>query len=145
MLDTVVRHNCRQVLLFTEISNPYYSKQSKVKTRIYNVKINITQYEIEADVLRAIFYEKKVDCFDSFLSEIRKLPSEQRLLLPCAVLTYKLLLVKPGTTSIAETLFSTARRIKTWMRSKMIAVRFSALSILHTHKTLTDILNLKVH
>ena len=32
VLDTVVRHNCRQVLLFTKISNPYYSKQSKAKT-----------------------------------------------------------------------------------------------------------------
>ena len=50
--------------------------------QIYNDKINITQFEIEADVLRVNYYEKKVDCFDSFLSEIRKLPREQRLLLP---------------------------------------------------------------
>ena len=37
---------------------------------IYNDEINITQFEIEADVLRVILYEKIVDCFDSFLSEI---------------------------------------------------------------------------
>ena len=67
--------------MFTKISNLYYSKQSKLKTpdeseyikRIYNDEINITHFEIEVEVLRDIFYEKKVDCFDSLLDEIRKL------------------------------------------------------------------------
>ena len=80
-------------LMFRKISNPYYWKKSNVKTLlmsqgikgIYNGEMNITQFEIEADVLRVIFYEKIVDCFDSFLSEIWKLPREQRLLLPCTV------------------------------------------------------------
>ena len=84
-----------------------------------------------------------MDCFDSFLSKIRKLPREQRLLLPCTVHMCKVLLVNPATTSTAEQSFSTARRIKTRMRSKMIPVRFNTLSILHTQKTLTDNLNLK--
>ena len=84
-----------------------------------------------------------MDCFDSFLSEIRKLPKEQRLLLPCTIHMCKLLFVNPATTSAAERSFSTARRIKTCMRSKMIPLRFNALSILHAHKTLTKNLNLK--
>ena len=88
-------------------------------------------------------YEKKVDCFDSFLSEIRKLPREQRLFLPCTVHMCKLLLVNQATTSTEDRSFSTERRIKTWTRSKMIPVRFNALSILYTHKTLTDNLDLK--
>ena len=89
------------------------------------------------------FLQKRVDCFDSFLSKIRKLPRERRLLLPCTVHMCKVLLVNPATTSTAERSFSTARRIKTRMRSKMIPVRFNTLSILHTQKTLTDNLNLK--
>ena len=138
-------------LIFRKISNPYYWKKSKVKTLlmsqgikgIYNDEINITQFEIEADVLRVIFYEKIVDCFDSFLSEIWKLSREQRLLLPCTVDIYKHLLVNPATTSAAEQSFSTVKRMKTWMRSKMIPVKFNALPILHTHNNLTDNLNLK--
>ena len=55
----------------------------------------------------------------------------------------KLLFVNPATTSAAERSCCTGRKIKTFMRSKMIPVRFIALSILHTHKTLTDNLNLK--
>ena len=77
------------------------------------------------------------------MSEILKLPQQQRLLMPNTVHMCKLLLVNPATTSTAERSFSTARRIKNWMRSKMIPARFNALSILHTHKTLTDSINLK--
>ena len=137
----VVYKNIESLLLKTmkdEGSSDFMSEYIK---RIYNDEINITQFEFEA-MFFALF-STKVNCFDSFLSEIRKLPREQRLLLPCTVHMCKLLLANPATTSTAERLFPSARRIKTWMRSKMISVRFNALSILHTHKTLTDNLNLK--
>ena len=39
---------------------------------------------------------QEVDCFDSFLSEIRKFPREQRLLPPCSVHMCRLLLVNPN-------------------------------------------------
>ena len=123
----VVYENIESLLLKT-IKGEDTSYESEYIKQIYNDEINITQFEIEAD---------KVDCFDSFLSEIRKLPREQSLLLPCTVHMCKLLFVNPATTSAAERSFSTARRIKTCMRSKMIPLRFNALSILHTHKTLT--------
>ena len=90
-------------------------------------------------------YEKKVDCFDSFLSEIRKLPKEQRSLLPCTIHICKLLLINPVTTLTAERLFVTARRIKTWMHFKMIPVRFNTLLILHTYKIFRYNLKFKGH
>ena len=71
-----------QMKLLKTIKGEDTSYESEYIKQIYNDEINITQFEIEADVLPVIFYEKKVDCFDSFLSEIRKLPREQRLLLP---------------------------------------------------------------
>ena len=121
----VVYENVESLLLKT-IKGEDTSDESEYIKRICNDETNITQFEIEADVLRVIFYEKNVDCFDSFLSKIRKLPREQRLLLLCTVCMCKFLLVNPATTSAAERSFSTARRIKTWMRSKMIPVRFNA-------------------
>ena len=130
-------------LLLKTIKTEDTSDEPEYIKRIYKDEINITQFEIEGDVLRVIFYEKKVDCFNSFLFEIRKLPREQRLLFPCTVHMCKLLRVNPVTTSTAERSFSITRIIKTWIHSKMIPVRFSALSILHSHKTLTDNLNLK--
>ena len=76
----VVYENIESLLLKT-IKGEDTSDESEYIKRVYTDEINITQFEIEADVLRVIFYKKKVDCFDSFLSEIRKLPREQRLLL----------------------------------------------------------------
>ena len=42
----------------------------------------------------------------------------------------------------AERSFSTARRLKTWLRSSMTNQRFNSLAILNTHKTFTDKLDL---
>ena len=46
-----------------------------------------------------------------------------------------------ATTATTERSFSTARRIKTWIRSRMLAERLNPLAILHTHKTFTDSLD----
>ena len=127
----VVYENIESLLLKT-IKGEDTSCESEYIKQIYNDEVNITQFEIEVDILRVIFYEKKKDCFDSFLPEIRKLPREQHLLLSRTVHICKL--------SAAEQSFSTTRGIK-WMRSKMIPVRFNALSILKTHKTFTKNLN----
>ena len=74
-----------RILKLKKIKGEDTSDESDYIKRIYNDEINITQFEIEADVLRVIFYKKKVDCFDSFLSEIPKLPRKQRLLFSCTV------------------------------------------------------------
>ena len=92
-----VYENIESLLLKT-IKGEDISDESEYIIRICTDEVNITQFEIEANVLRAIFYQKKVDCFDSFLSDIRtsdirKLPREQRLLLPFTVHKCKLLLV----------------------------------------------------
>ena len=92
-----VYENIESLLLKT-IKGEDISDESEYITWICTDEVNIIQFEIEANVLRAIFYQKKVDCFDSFLSDIRtsdirKLPREQRLLLPFTVHKCKLLLV----------------------------------------------------
>ena len=56
-------------LLLKTIKGEDTSDQSEYIKQIYNDEINVTQFEIQADVLRVIFYEKKVDGFDSLLSE----------------------------------------------------------------------------
>ena len=49
-----------------------------------------------------------------------------------------LLLVNPATSAAGERSFSSARRLKTWLRSTMTQTRFSNLTILNTHKQRTD-------
>ena len=74
----VVYENIESLLLKT-IKGDDTSYESEYIKQIYNDETNITQFEIEADVLHVIFDKKKVDCFDRFLSDIRKLPRNQRL------------------------------------------------------------------
>ena len=54
----------------------------------------------------------------------------------------KLLLVSPATTASGERPFSAARRLKRWLRSTMNQERFNSVAILHTHKNLTEYIDL---
>ena len=54
----------------------------------------------------------------------------------------KLILVNPATSTAGERSFSTARRLKTWLRSSMTQEHFSNLTILNSHKDRTDRLSL---
>ena len=55
------------------------------------------------------------------------------IITPC-----KVILVNPATNAAGERSFSSARRLKTWLRSTMTQTRFSNLTILNTHKQRTD-------
>ena len=81
-------------------------------------------------------------CFDDFLNELKELPNEERQLIRHVVTISKLLHVNPATSASGERSFSMARRLKTWLRSKMTQERFNSLAILHSHKCKTDTLNL---
>ena len=48
------------------------------------------------------------------------------------------LLVNPANSAADERSFSSARRLKMWLRSTMAQTRFSNLTILNTHKQGTD-------
>ncbi len=97
---------------------------------------------MECDILRVMFMNEKPNCFKDVVDHMKVL-QQQRSLIPNINTICKLLLVNPATTATAERSFSLARRIKTWMRSKMLAPRFNSLAILHSHKSLTDGVNLK--
>ena len=50
----------------------------------------------------------------------------------------KPILVNLATSAAGERSFSTARRLKTWLRSRMNQERFSNLTVLNIHKERTD-------
>ena len=45
--------------------------------RLYNDVINMTQLEIESDVLHVMFHNEKPECFDDMTTQIKKLPHHQ--------------------------------------------------------------------
>ena len=110
----------------------------------YSGDVDVTALRSQLCLLPAVFKDAlgNIFCFDDFLNELKELPNEERQLIRHVVTISKLLHVNPATSASGERSFSMARRLKTWLRSKMTQERFNSLAILHSHKCKTDTLNL---
>ena len=80
--------------------------------------------------------------FHDILNSVKALKPEQRCLISSVISVCKLILVNPATTATAERTFSLARRLLTWLRSKMGQKRFNNLALLHFHKERTDAIDI---
>ena len=80
-------------------------------------------------------------CFDDIIVKIKELPNPEQEMIKQVITFCKLILVNPATTAAGERSFSTARRLKTWLRSRMNQERFSNLTVLNIHKERTDMLS----
>lgn len=76
--------------------------------------------------------------FHYILNAVKALKPEQRCLISSVISICKLILVNPATTATAEISFYLARRLLTWLRSKMGQKRFHNLAVLHFHKEQSD-------
>ena len=70
---------------------------------------------------------------------VKSLTDHERHMITEVIVICKLLLVNPATGATGERSFSTARRVKTWLRANMKQQRFNIVALLHTHKARTDI------
>jgi len=111
-------------------------------SKLYGDEIDLVALKIEANVLRTIVKDK-VSCFKDIYQVVKDCSEGERGLMPNIIHAIKLLLVNPSTSCTPERSFSTARRLKTWLSATMKSKRFNSLAVLHIHKDLTDILNLK--
>ena len=81
-------------------------------------------------------------CLDDILAKIKWLSKAEKCMISEIINQCKLLLVNPATSAARERSFSSARRLKTWLRSTLTQTRLSNLTILNTHKQRTDKLRL---
>ena len=79
-------------------------------------------------------------CFDDIVVKIiiKELPNPEREMIKDVITLCKLILVNPATSEAGERSFSTARRLKSRLRSRMNQERFSDLTVLNIHKERTD-------
>ncbi|XP_032880841.1 uncharacterized protein LOC116975625 [Amblyraja radiata] len=82
------------------------------------------------------------DCFNDIYTVVKQLDEAQKCLISEVAVLIKLILVNPLAHAVGERSFSTARRLKTWLRSTMSQCRFNNLAILHVHKERTSLLDL---
>ena len=101
----------RQLLMLPDLIKSYQSSQSLAK-------LHVTSIRTLANILLAVPWQKKM------FSELDKL--------------LKIYFTIPITTATSERSFSVLRRVKTYLCSTMSEARLNNVMLLHTHKDLTD-------
>ena len=90
------------------------------------------------EILQVLLKDGDYFCFDDIIVKIKELPNPEREITKEVITFCKLILVNPATSTAGERSFSTARRLKTWLRSRMNQERFSNLAVLNIHKERTE-------
>ena len=73
---------------------------------------------------------------------LKEIKDYEKLLIDQVVLSVRLIQVNPATSASGQRSFSTARRMKTWICSKMSQERFNNICVLHINKSRLDNLGL---
>ena len=77
------------------------------------------------EILQVLLKDGDYFCSDDIIVKIKELPNPEREMIKEVITLCKLILVNPATSAEGERSFLTARRLKTWLRSRMNQERFS--------------------
>ena len=108
----------------------------------YHRDIEVNYFEVEKEVWETNFRDSKPTCFRDIHKTIKAIPSSKNLMIPTFTKVCELILLNPAVSCKAEKSYSTARCLKTWLRSTMTNQRFNSPAILNTYKSFTDKLDL---
>ena len=82
----------------------------------------------EFEILKTLCSANKLSYFDAIVTILQQAGKEELCLIPNLIVIVKLLLVNAATSATPERSFSMARRIKTWLRTRMTPQRFNSLA-----------------
>ena len=108
----------------------------------YSEDLNIGVLFSQLVTFSVVMKDHSLLYFKDILTALKELKKHEKLLIGQVVEVAKLLQVNPATSGTRERSFSTARRIKMWMRSKMSRERFNNVCVLNIHKSRLDKINL---
>ena len=106
--------------------------------KLYNDDVSISVLTARMEILQVLLKDGDYFCFDDIIVKIKELPNPEREMIKEVIALCKLILVNLATSAAGERSFSTARRLKTWLRSRMNQERFSNLTVLNIHKERMD-------
>ena len=121
------------VLIKTLISQDK-SEDLTFMEKLYNDDVNISMLTAQMEIFQVLLKDGDYFCFDDITVKIKELLNPEREMIKEVITLCKLILVNPATSAAGERSFSTARRLKTWLRSRMTQERFSNLTVLNIHK-----------
>ena len=127
-------------LLIKTLNSQDKSEELKFMEKLYNNDVNISVLTAQMEILQVLLKDGDYFCFDDIIIvvKIKELPNPGREMIKEVITLCKLILVNPATSAACERSFSTARRLKTWLPSRMNQERFSNLTVLNIHKERTD-------
>ena len=99
--------------------------------------VDVRTLNVQLEIFKLLMKDGEFTCFDDILAKIKQLSEAEKCMIT-EIITLCKLLVNPATSAAGERSFSSARRLKTWLRSTMTQTRFSNLTILNTQKQRTD-------
>ena len=106
--------------------------------KLYYDDVNILVLNAQMEIVQVLLKDGDYFCFDDIIVKFKELPNPEREMIKEVITLCKLILVDPATSAAGESSFSTARRLKTWLRSRINQERFSNLTLLDIHKGRTD-------
>ena len=131
-----------ETLLVKAANGEDYEAEFKFLEASYSEDVDTGALPGQLSTLEVMLKEEKISCFDEILLAMSKFPELEKKLIQEVQTVCKLLAVNPATSAAGERSFSSARRLKTWLRSRMGDERFSNLAVLNGHKRRTDSVSL---
>lgn len=107
-------------------------------SKLYKDDINMSSLKTQLELLPSAFSDVLPLNIHNILKKVRSMTSSKKKLISEVIVLLKLILVAPATNAESERIFSTMKRIKTYLRATMSHNRFNQLMILSVHKELLD-------
>ena len=106
-------------LLIKTLNSQDKSEELKFMEKQYNDDVNISVLTSQMEILQVLLKNGGYFCFDGIIVKIKELANPEREMIKEVITLCKLILVNPATSAAGERSLSTARRLKTWLRSRM--------------------------
>lgn len=114
------------------------SKEVNDSTLKYSGSVNVNSLLAQLIAFHVLTKGVRLRCFVHILTKFKGLQPNERQFIDNVIVVCKLIHVNPATSAMGERSFSIARRIKTWLRSRMLEARLNHLAILNTQKERLD-------
>ena len=106
-------------LLVKALNSQDNSRELQFMKISYANDVDVGMLTAQLEILKVLLKEGDFLCFDDIVLKIKELPTPERKMINEIISVCRLLLVNLATSASGERLFSTTRRLKTWLCSTM--------------------------
>ena len=106
-------------LLVKTLNSQDNSTELQFMEKVYSDDVDIEMLTTKMEILKVLLKDGDFLCLDDIIVKIKELLTPERKMINKVIMVCKLILVDPATSAAGERSFSTARRLKTWLRLTM--------------------------